>query len=174
MIWITDSIRASRLGGCPIVITVCPSDCSFDCPSANLNINHIFFYRKRYDGMYVPYDKTFPLVIIILNMWPWTLTYFNIGHNNDTERGRSFIFGMCIPNDQNIGHNCWTILYRRNSILHMYSSFWDNDKVKVNVTLINDNFYHHKVCFVVYICAIKMHVCYSHFCIFKITSFNIL
>ena len=54
-------VRAPPLGGCPIVITVCPSV----CPSANFNIEYNFFTvrdRAFIFGMSVPYDKTLPTV----------------------------------------------------------------------------------------------------------------
>ena len=53
-----------------------------------------------------PYDKTFPTVPYILNLWSWLwpLTYFwknfNIGHNFFIAKDRAFLFGMCVPYDK--------------------------------------------------------------------------
>ena len=61
--------------------SVCPSVCLSVCPSKNFYICHNFFTLRDKSfifGMCDPYDKTFPTVPYILNLWPWLwpLTYF--------------------------------------------------------------------------------------------------
>ena len=53
------------------------------------------------------------------------------------------------------------ILKKTNSFIsaHEYRCFRDNNKVKVNMTLINWHFNRHKICFMVCFCVIKMVVC---------------
>ena len=64
-----------------VLLSVRPSVLLSVCPSKNFNIGHNFFTFKDKSfifGMCDPYDKTFPMVPWILNLWPWPwpLTYF--------------------------------------------------------------------------------------------------
>ena len=64
-----------------VLLSVRPSVLLSVCPSKNFNIGHNFFTFKDKSfifGMCDPYDKTFPTVPWILNLWPWPwpLTYF--------------------------------------------------------------------------------------------------
>ena len=62
-----------------------------------------------------PYDKTFPTIPWILNVWPWAwpLTYFwknlNIGQNFFIIRDRAFILGMCVPYDETFPPEPWIL-----------------------------------------------------------------
>ena len=97
--------------------SVCPS-ILLSVRQKTCNIGHNFFTLRERSfifGICDPYDKNFPTVPWILNMWPWAwpLTYFwknfNIGHNFFIIRDRAFILGMCVPYDKTFPSEPWIL-----------------------------------------------------------------